>query len=163
LSTPWPARVPRLGEANAILIERTYLCLRDCGYEDGNIRVEWRFANGRAERFPALATELAVLPVDVLMTSRSAGARAGKEATRTTPIVIAGCNDALGLAIVDSLARPGINVTGLTTPELMAKRLELFKGLFRRLARSVSSRSGTPSRVQSSESAESRRTPLGPS
>jgi ABC-type uncharacterized transport system substrate-binding protein len=93
--------------------------------EGKNIVLEYRFAAGQIERLPALAAELVHLPVDLLVTSSSAGAQAAKDATETIPIVAATGGD----HVVASLARPSGNITGLTlmTPELGGKRLELLK------------------------------------
>jgi putative tryptophan/tyrosine transport system substrate-binding protein len=101
--------------------------LRDLGYVEGqNLAVEYRFAAGQNERLPALAAELARLPVDVLVTA-GAGAPAAKQATATTPIVFTVFADPVGEGLVASLARPGGNVTGLSimVQDLAAKRLEL--------------------------------------
>jgi putative ABC transport system substrate-binding protein len=100
--------------------------LRDLGYVEGkDIVLEYRFAAGQIERLPALAAELVHLPVDLIVTSSSAGAQAAKDATETVPIVTATGGD----HVVASLAQPGGNITGLTliTPELDGKRLELLK------------------------------------
>jgi putative tryptophan/tyrosine transport system substrate-binding protein len=104
--------------------------LRDLGYVEGkNILIEYRWADGKSDRLPALAAELARLNVDVLITAGTPGIVAAKQATTTIPIVMAGSGDAVATGLVASLARPGGNVTGLTdaVPELMAKWLELLK------------------------------------
>jgi len=106
--------------------------LHDHGYVEGrNVVIEVRSAGGRPERFAELATELVRLPVDVLLVGVcGAPLDAARSATQTIPIVVATCNDDLvKTGIVNSLARPGGNVTGLSklTPELAAKRLELLK------------------------------------
>src|SRR4029077_13429177 len=91
--------------------------------------IEYRWADGKYDQLPALFAELVRLNVDVIVTHGTPGVLAAKQATTTIPIVMAVVGDALGSGIVDSLARPGGNVTGLTffNPELTAKRLELLK------------------------------------
>ena len=104
--------------------------LRDRGYVEGkNIAIEFRWAEGRDERLPELAGELARLRVDVIVTTATEPVLAAKRATATIPIVFATVGDAVATGIVASLARPGGNATGSTffSPELMAKRLELAK------------------------------------
>jgi putative tryptophan/tyrosine transport system substrate-binding protein len=104
--------------------------LRELGYTEGqNIVIEVRFANGRVERLPELATELARLNPDVLVTPGTPASLAAKQATSTIPIVFAGVADAVGAGLVANFARPGGNITGLTgiSAELGGKRLELLK------------------------------------
>ena len=104
--------------------------LRDLGYSEGkNIVIEYRWADGNYDRLSELAGELVRLRVDILVTHGTPGALAAKRASTTTPIVVATSADAVASGIVDSLARPGGNVTGLTyfIPELNAKRLEIVK------------------------------------
>jgi putative ABC transport system substrate-binding protein len=104
--------------------------LRDLGYVEGkNIAIEWRYAEGRLDRLPALAAELVRLKVDVIVTTGPVSTRPAKEATATIPIVMAFDNDPVGSGLVASLARPGGNITGLSAlaPELTGKRLELLK------------------------------------
>jgi putative tryptophan/tyrosine transport system substrate-binding protein len=104
--------------------------LRDLGYEEGrNIVIEYRWAEERYDRLPALFAEVVRLNVDVIVTHGTPGALAAKQATNTIPIVMAAIADAEASGVVASLARPGGNVTGLTifVPELAAKRLELLK------------------------------------
>jgi putative tryptophan/tyrosine transport system substrate-binding protein len=102
--------------------------LRDLGYVEGrNLVVEYRLAEGKVERFPALAAELVALKVDVIVAPGTPQALAAKQATRTVPIVLAsGASDPVTSGLVTSLARPGGNVTGLTGlgPELVGKCLE---------------------------------------
>ena len=110
--------------------------LRELGYTEGqNIAIEYRFAGGRAERLPELATELVRLEPDVLVTPGTPASLGGKRATSTIPIVFAGVADAVGAGLIANLARPGGNITGLTSisAELGGKRLELLKGLPPRL------------------------------
>ena len=102
--------------------------LRDLGYVEGrNVVIEYRDAEGKFERLPALAAELVALKVDVIMASAAPQALAAKQATTTLPIVFGAAPDPVETGLVTSLARPGGNVTGLSmlTPELVGKRLEL--------------------------------------
>ena len=102
--------------------------LRELGYVEGkNISIEYRFAEGKLDRLPALAAELVRLKVDLIITSGPPVTRAAKEATNTIPIVMANEADPVGSGVIVSLARPGGNVTGLSAlyPELSGKRLEL--------------------------------------
>jgi putative ABC transport system substrate-binding protein len=105
--------------------------LRDLSYVDGrNVVIEYRDAEGKFERFPALAAELVALKVDVIVTSGGTpAALAAKQATRTLPIVFAAHADPVGSGLITSLARPGGNVTGLSNlaPELVGKCLEQLK------------------------------------
>ncbi len=113
--------------------------LRELGYVEGrNIVVERRFANGKQERLPALATELARLKVDVIVTGSNPVIAAVKQATATIPVVMAVSRDPVGAGFIASLARPGGNITGLTsdpTPELFAKNLALLKEAVPRVSR----------------------------
>ena len=104
--------------------------LRDLGYVEGqNLFIEYRSADGRAERFPDLATELLRLKVDLLVTRGTPAATAAKNATETTPVVMATMGGPG--AIVPSFARPGSNITGVITfsTELSGKRVEILKEL----------------------------------
>src|SRR5262245_42087899 len=97
------------------LIDALRMGLRRLGYEEGrNIVIEYRWAEGRYDRLPELTAELVKLNVDVLVTGGTPGALAAKQATSTIPIVLAAVGDPVAAGIVDSLARPGGNVTGLT-------------------------------------------------
>ena len=110
--------------------------LRDLGYIEGrNLIIEYRSADGRAERFPDLAAELVRLKTDLIVTRGTPAARAAKNATETVPVLMATMGDPR--AIVASFARPGGNVTGVTTfsTELTAKRIELLKELVPTLSR----------------------------
>ena len=112
--------------------------LRELGYVEGqNFVIEYRSADGRPERFPGLATELVRLKVDLIVTRGTPAVLAAKNATGSIPIVMATSADPTGFAIVSSLARPGGNVTGLSTiaVELAGKRLELLKEAIPRIAR----------------------------
>jgi putative tryptophan/tyrosine transport system substrate-binding protein len=108
------------------------------GYVEGkNIAFEYRFADDTYDRLPTLADELVRLKVDVLVTPSTTGALALKNATRTIPIVFLGVSDPVALVLVDSLARPGGNITGFTSIEavLAGKRLELLKETIPKLSR----------------------------
>jgi len=112
------------------LVDALRTGLRQLGYEEGkNIVIEYRWAEGRYDRLPELAAELARLKIDVLVTHTSLGARAAKQATSTIPVVFAAVADPIEAGVVPSLARPGGNVTGLTffASEVSAKRVELIK------------------------------------
>ena len=102
--------------------------LRDLGYVEGrNLVIEYRSAEGKVERLPALAAELVALKVDIILAPARVHVLAAKQATRTLPIVFATAADPVGSGLVTSLARPGGNVTGLSilAPALVGKRLEL--------------------------------------
>lgn len=121
---------------NAANLDALRAGLRDLGYvEPRNLVIEYRSADGNAERFAALASELVRLKVDVLVTRGTPAATAAKNATRTIPVVMATMGDPR--AIVSSFRDPGGNVTGLTTfsTELTAKRVELLNELVPNLAR----------------------------
>ncbi|MEO5699807.1 MAG: ABC transporter substrate-binding protein [Casimicrobiaceae bacterium] len=110
--------------------------LRDLGYVEGrNLVIEYRSADGRAERLPDLASELVRLKVDLIVTRGTPAARAAKKATGTIPLLMATMGDPR--AIVASFADPGGNITGVTTfsTELIGKRIELLKELVPRLSR----------------------------
>jgi ABC-type uncharacterized transport system substrate-binding protein len=130
------ARVPRIGvlasspTAAPNMLEAFRAGLRELGYVEGrNVVMEFRHAEGKLERLPAVAAELVALPVDVIVVAGPIQARAAKQATRTIPIVFATAGDPVGSELVASLARPGGNLTGLSsiTPELVGKRLDLLK------------------------------------
>jgi putative ABC transport system substrate-binding protein len=104
--------------------------LRELGYVEGqNVVLDVRFAAGRLDRLPPLAAELVGRDVDVVVTGGEAAIQAAKAATRTIPIVMGASNDPVGAGLVESLARPGGNITGSTilAPELSRKRLELLR------------------------------------
>jgi putative ABC transport system substrate-binding protein len=112
--------------------------LRERGYVEGkNILIEWRYAEGNADRLEELAAELVRLKVDVIVTGGPAVNRPAKEATATIPIVLSFDNDPVGNGFAASLARPGGNITGLSThyPEISGKQLEILKETVPRLAR----------------------------
>jgi putative tryptophan/tyrosine transport system substrate-binding protein len=112
--------------------------LRELGYVEGkNIVIEWRSAEGKRDRLPSLAAELVRLKVDIIVTAGPPATRSAKEATVTIPIVFAQDGDPVASGFVASLARPGGNITGLSTlaPELSGKRLELLKEIVPKLSR----------------------------
>src|ERR1043166_713028 len=140
-----PKRIPRLGilfgasaPANFNRMEAFQRGLRELGYVEGkNILVEQRYADGKLERLPALAAELVAFKVDVLVSGAAAPTRALKEASNTIPIVMAQDNDPVANGFIASLARPGSNITGLSSlaPTLNGKRLELLKEIIPKLSR----------------------------
>jgi ABC-type uncharacterized transport system substrate-binding protein len=133
-----PAKVPRIGYLSRTgdsknpgpQVEGFRQGLRDLGYIEGkNILVEYRYIEGKSDSIPSIATELAQLKIDVLVLGPLPAIRAAKQATKTIPIVMVTTQDPVAAGFVDSLARPGGNITGLTTlqRELSGKRLELLK------------------------------------
>jgi len=143
--TQRPAKVPRIGflgvlppSAVAARTEAFRQGLRELGYVEGkNIVIEYRSAEGKPDRLPGLAAELVRLKVDVIVTGGAGATRPAKEATVTIPIVMAQDPDPVGNGFVASLARPGGNITGLSSlsTELSSKRLELLKETVPRLSR----------------------------
>ena len=116
--------------AGAPLLESFRQGLRELGYAEGqNISIDYRWAEGRPDRFPALAVELTQLKVDVIVTYNNAGVAALQRATRTIPIVFASVGDPVESGFAASLARPGGNITGLTglSEELSRKWVELLR------------------------------------
>jgi putative ABC transport system substrate-binding protein len=112
--------------------------LRDHGWIEGkNIRIEYRYAEGKNDRLPNLVADLVRLKVDIIVASISTDALAAKNATRTIPIVMASPGDPVASGFVESLSRPGGNITGLSqmAPELAGKRLELLKEIVSKLSR----------------------------
>ena len=112
--------------------------LRELGYVEGkNIAIEYRYSEGKRDRLNELAAELVRLKVDVIVTSGPTPTRAAKEATVTIPIIMGFDNDPVGNGFVASLARPGGNITGLSSlaPEISGKRLELLKEIVPKLSR----------------------------
>jgi putative ABC transport system substrate-binding protein len=140
-----PKEVPRIGfiggvspSAVAERLDAFRQGLREFGYvEKKNIVIEYRYAEGKTDRLPALAAELVRLKVDVIVSAGPQATRAAKEATVTIPIVMAQDTDPVGNGFVASLARPGGNITGLSTlsPEISGKQLELLKEILPRLSR----------------------------
>jgi putative tryptophan/tyrosine transport system substrate-binding protein len=143
-SAQQPGRVPRIGflligsssgQSSSLLAYRQNL--RELGYVEGkNILFEPRYAEGKPDRLPDLATELVRFKVDVIVATSALSASAARNVTKTIPIVMSG-SDPVGSGLVDSLAQPGGNLTGLTipSPELGGKQLDLLKetipGVFR--------------------------------
>jgi len=114
------------------------LGLRDLGWVEGkNISIEYRYAEGRDDRLPELAADLVRLKVEVIVASIYTDALAAQKATRAIPIVIAVASEPVASGLVESLARPSGNITGLSamTSELVGKRLELLKEMVPRLSR----------------------------
>jgi putative ABC transport system substrate-binding protein len=138
-------KVPRIGWLTASPLsgatDRTEAFrngLRELGYIEGkNIVIEWRFAEGKADRVPELLADLVRLKVDVIVTGGSGVTRRAKEATVTIPIVMSQDFDPVRNGFVASLARPGGNITGLATlrPELSGKLLELLSEIIPKLSR----------------------------
>jgi putative ABC transport system substrate-binding protein len=114
--------------------------LRRLGYEEGrNAHIEYRWADGEYDRFPALVAELLAAKVDIIVTAGTPAALAVKRATKSVPLVMVAVGDPVGTGIVPSLARPGGNITGLSSvaPDLEGKRLELLRELIPTLAHVV--------------------------
>jgi ABC-type uncharacterized transport system substrate-binding protein len=132
-----PAKLPTIGfmgsgtaaaqsQWTAAFVQR----LRELGWSEGrNVAIEYRWAEGRSERFAEIAAEFVRLKVDVILTHNTPPALAAKQATSVIPIVFATAGDPVGSGIVASLARPGGNVTGLSSqaPDTAGKRLELLR------------------------------------
>jgi len=134
--------------------------LRAFGYVDGQtIAIEYRWAEGRFDRLPALAAELVGLPVDLLVTAGPPAVRAAQQATTTIPIVVAAMHEPITQGFVASLARPAGNITGqaFQDTELSTKRLDCSKR--RSLSSPASRSSGRPPVVVSVRSAWSRTRP----
>jgi len=155
-----PTKIPRIGylgvasfSASPARREAFRQGLRELGYVEGkSIVIEYRWAEGKFDRLPSLAAELVRLKVDIIVTAGPLPTRAAKEATTTIPIVMTNESDPVGTGFVASLARPGGNITGLSTlaPELSGKRLELLKEIVPRLSRvAVFGTSTLPGNAQS--------------
>jgi putative ABC transport system substrate-binding protein len=139
-----PTKVPRIGfllassaSANSARVEAFRQGLRELGYVEGkNIVIESRYAEGKIDRLPALVADLVRLKVDVILSAGPAVTRPASEATKTIPIVMAQDGDPVANGFVASLARPGGNITGLSTlaPELSGKQLELLKEIVLKLS-----------------------------
>jgi putative tryptophan/tyrosine transport system substrate-binding protein len=141
-----PKKVPRIGFLSAVSsasiprnrIEAFQQGLRELGHVEGkNIVIEYRFADGKQDRLKEIVAELLRLKVEVIVTGGPTATRPAKEATSTTPIVMGFDNDPVGSGFVASLARPGKNITGLSTlhPEISGKQLELLKEIVPKLSR----------------------------
>ena len=140
-----PAKIRRIGllsplsPADAALWHQAFrLGLRDLGWVEGkNISIEYRYAEGRSDRLPDLAADLVRFKVEVIIVPAASAALAAQKVTTAIPIVIAAVGDPVALGLVESLARPGGNVTGLSTMsvEMVGKRLELLKEMVPKLSR----------------------------
>jgi putative ABC transport system substrate-binding protein len=142
-----PEKVPRVGyllggshsdPQRQRLLEAFRQGLRELGYVEGqNIAIESRWAEGKDDRFPALAADLVRSKVDVIVAGSGAATQAAQQATRTIPIVMSTVADPLGSGLVASLARPGGNVTGMTvmSPDVAGKQLQLLKEVVPKLSR----------------------------
>ena len=144
--TKQPSRVPRIGHlsvnprsTNESGWHGFLEGLRENGWVDGqNITIEWRDADGATERLSGLATDLARLPVDVIVTGTAAGVVAATQASNTIPVVMMAVSDPVASGLISSLARPGGRVTGTATPlatQLTAKRIEFLKEAVPNIAR----------------------------
>ncbi len=140
-----PPKIPRIGylgafspSAGAPFLESFRQGLRELGYVEGqNIFIDYRWAEGRPDRFPPLAAELIQLRVDVIVTWSNAAVAALRQATRTIPIVVAAMGDPVGSAFVASFARPGGNITGFSVPveEFGGKWVELLREAVPKISR----------------------------
>jgi putative ABC transport system substrate-binding protein len=138
-------KVPRIGFLSSVSpstisarVDAFHQGLRELGYVEGkNMLIEYRYAEGKVDRLSALAAELVRLNVDVIVASAPPPTRAAKHATATIPIVMAFDDDPVGSGFVASLARPGGNITGLSTlsPEISGKQLELLREIVPKLSR----------------------------
>jgi putative ABC transport system substrate-binding protein len=160
-----PAKLPRIGFLTAVPLsvmsartEAFRQGLRELGYVEGKtIVIEWRSAEGQLDRLPSLAAELVRLNVDVIVTAGPLPTRPVKAATVTIPIVITNDNDPVANGFVASLARPGGNITGLSTlsPEIYGKQLELLKEVVPQLSRvAVLGDSAEPGHAQALQETE---------
>ena len=167
-----PKKVPRIGclvggtpSAQLTRVEAFRQGLRELGYIEGqNITIEYRYAEGKLDRVPALAAELVGLKVDIIVTSGPQATRPAKKATATIPIVMAFDTDPVGNGFVASLARPGGNITGLSalSPEISGKQLELLKQIIPKLSRvAVLGNSNEPANPQSLKEIELAAAALG--
>ena len=137
-ATPPRIGVLYLGAAPNANVDAFIQGLHELRYIEGkNISIEYRFAEGKAERLPELARELVLLKVDAIFTAATPAIFALREATKTIPIVFFSTSDPIGLGVVASLAHPGGNITGITAQasDLWPKRLELLKEIFPKLSR----------------------------
>ena len=121
-----------------VYVDAFVLGMRELGYVEGrNLVIEWRFADGKDERLPALAAELVRANVELIVTHTTPGTQAAQRVTRTIPIVMANANDPIGSGFAASLARPGGNITGLSnvSVDLSPKYLELLRIMVPALSR----------------------------
>jgi putative ABC transport system substrate-binding protein len=158
-----PTKIPRIGYVltrflDPVRSEALRQGLRELGYVEGkNIIIEWRSAEGKLDRLPAIVAELVDLKVDVIVTGGPVPTRVTKDATSTIPIVMTQVNDPVANGFVASLARPGGNITGLSTlaPEISGKQLELLKEILPSLSRvAVFGTSTQPGNSQMSKEVE---------
>lgn len=130
--------LPNPPSLSPMLLEAFRQGLRENGYVEGqNIEIEYRFGDGKSDRYPDLAAELVRRKVDVIVTSSTRAIKAVKNVTSTIPIVMAAVADPVGTGLIASLAHPGGNVTGLSmrSPDLSGKRLQLLKEVAPRVRR----------------------------
>jgi putative ABC transport system substrate-binding protein len=143
---PWQStKVPRIGflavgsrEGRAPLIAAFLEGLQELGHiQDHDFTIDYRFSAGQDERLPELASELVALDIDLILASGTLAALAAQRTTRTVPIVMGGSADPVATGLVESLARPGQNVTGISllSPQVAGKRLELLKQTLPGIAR----------------------------
>ena len=140
-----PKKLPRVGflvpgssTSYSERIEAFQQGLRELGHIEGqNIIIEYRYTEGKSDRLTVLASELVQLKVDVIVTGTTPAIQAVNNATRTIPIVMAEVADPVAVGLIANLARPGGNITGLTTfsPDLDGKRLELVKQILPKVTR----------------------------
>ena len=160
-----PKKIPRIGYLSAASASEVAFRtepfrqgLRELGYVEGkNIVIEYRYAEGKLDRLSALAAELVGLRVDVIVTAGPSATRPAKDATATIPIVMTQDSDPVANGFIASLARPGGNITGLSTlaQELSGKRLELLKEIVPKLSRvAVLGTSTIPGNAEASKETE---------
>ena len=165
-------KIPRIGfmgnstavlEAN--LLDAFREGLRELGYEEGrNIEIEFRWADGRYDKFPSLVAELIAANVDVIVTAGTPASLAVKKASTTIPLVMVAVGDPIGTGLVPSLARPGGNLTGLSSiaPDLEGKRLQLLREVAPALSHvGMFINSGNPFHVSSTKQARAAAQAMG--
>src|SRR5262249_41662666 len=174
---PWqaqaqkPTKVPRIGiimaattEINVLALDAFRQGLHELGYVEGqSILVDYRSADGQGERYPELVAELIALPVDLIFTATTPAAVPPRRASSTLPVVLA-VGDPVGTGLAASLARPGGNVTGLTTisEPLSGKRLQLLADVVPGLARvGILWNGGNPSKATDLKGTRDAATALG--
>jgi putative ABC transport system substrate-binding protein len=159
-----PTKIPRLGFQSAATpaalsarVGAFQQGLRELGYVEGkSISVEYRYAEGKLDRLDEFAAEFVRRKVDIIVTAAPGSTRAAKKATSTIPIVMAFDNDPVANGFVASLARPGGNITGLSTlsPEITGKQLEILRETVPRLSRVAVLRTSKLSSVENLREAE---------
>jgi len=136
-----PTKVPRIGvlaNSESTAWDAFRRGLRELGYVDGqHVALEWRWADGKADRYPALAAELVQSKVDIIVTSSTPATLAAKQATSTIAILMLNSAYPDKMGLVESLARPGGNITGFSNvaPELAGKKLQLLKEMVPKVSR----------------------------